>query len=135
MRVLLLLRSLARHTSTMASLATLARDVGEPGDALARNTVTDYHEALTRLMVVEDQPAWVPHLLSRSRIRTSPRRYFADPSLAVAALGTTPEHLLHDLEFLGFLFESLVARDLRVYTRHVNPAYSSGPEWSIVGGR
>lgn len=118
-RILLLMRSLARHTSTMASLATLARDVGGPEEALAKNTVSDYHEALTRLMMVEDQPAWAPHLRSRSRVRTSPRRHFVDPSLAVAALRATPERLLEDPELLGLLFESLVVRDLRVYGQSV----------------
>jgi predicted AAA+ superfamily ATPase len=116
-KVLLLMRSLARNVSTMTSLATLARDVGEPDEALAKNTVSAYHEALTRLMVVDDQPAWAPHLRSRSRVRTSPRRHFVDPSVAVATLRATPERLLQDLNLLGFLFESLVIRDLRVYAQ------------------
>jgi predicted AAA+ superfamily ATPase len=104
----------------MASLATLARDVGGPHDGLAKNTVGAYHEALTRLMIVEDQPAWAPHLRSRSRVRTSPKRHFVDPSVAVAALRATPERLLQDLELLGLLFESLVVRDLRVYAQHAD---------------
>lgn len=116
-KVLLLMRSLARNVSTMTSLATLARDVSGPDEALAKNTVSSYHDALTRLMVVEDQPAWAPHLRSRSRVRTSPRRHFVDPSLAVAVLRATPERLLEDLNLLGFLFESLVVRDLRVYAQ------------------
>jgi predicted AAA+ superfamily ATPase len=116
-KVLLLMRSLARNLSTMTSLATLARDVGEPDEALARNTVSAYYDALKRLMVVEDQPAWAPHLRSRSRVRTSPRRHFVDPSLAVAVLRATPERLLKDMGFVGFLFESLVVRDLRIYSQ------------------
>ncbi len=116
-KVLLLMRSLARNVSTMTSLATLARDVGELDETLAKRTVSAYYEALTRLMVVEDQPAWAPHLRSRSRVRTSPRRHFVDPSLAVAILRVTPERLLQDLNLLGFLFESLVVRDLRVYAQ------------------
>jgi predicted AAA+ superfamily ATPase len=116
-KVLLLMRSLARNLSTMASLATLARDVGEPDEALAKNTVSAYYDALTRLMVVEDQPAWAPHLRSRSRVRTSPRRHLVDPSLAVAVLRATPERLLKDMDFVGFLFESLVIRDLRIYSQ------------------
>ena len=116
-KVLLLMRSLARHVSTMVSLATLARDVDAVNEALAKNTVSTYYDALTRLMVVEDQPAWAPHLRSRSRVRTSPRRHFVDPSLAVAVLRATPERLLQDLNLLGFLFESLVIRDLRVYAQ------------------
>jgi len=116
-KVLLLMRSLARNVSTMTSLATLARDVGGPDEALAKNTVSSYHEALRRLMVVEDQQAWAPHLRSRSRVRTSPRRHFVDPSVAVGVLRATPERLLGDLRLLGFLFESLVVRDLRVYAQ------------------
>ena len=106
-----------RNVSTTTSLATLARDVGEPDQALAKNTVRAYYDALSRLMIVEDQPAWAPHLRSRSRIRSSPKRHFVDPSLAVAALRATPERLLEDLNLLGFLFESLVVRDLRVYAQ------------------
>jgi hypothetical protein len=116
-KVLLLMRSLARNVSTMVSLATLARDVDAVNEALAKNTVSAYYDALTRLMVVEDQPAWAPHLRSRSRVRTSPRCHFVDPSLAVAVLRATPERLLQDLNLLGFLFESLVIRDLRVYAQ------------------
>jgi predicted AAA+ superfamily ATPase len=116
-KVLLFMRSLARNLSTMTSLATLARDVGDPDEALAKNTVSAYYDALRRLMVVEDQPAWAPHLRSRSRVRTSPRRHFADPSLAVAVLRATPERLLRDMGFVGFLFEALVIRDLRIYSQ------------------
>lgn len=116
-KVMNLMRSLARNVSTMVSLATLARDMAGVEEALAKNTVSAYYDALSRLMVVEDQPAWAPHLRSRSRVRTSPRRHFADPSLAVAALRATPDRLLQDLNLLGFLFESLVIRDLRVYAQ------------------
>ncbi|MFV2070578.1 MAG: ATP-binding protein [Pirellulales bacterium] len=116
-KVSMLMRSLARNVSTMASLSTLARDVEGSAEALAKNTVSTYYDALTRLMVVEDQPAWAPHLRSRSRIRTTPRRHFVDPSLAVAVLRATPERLPTDMNLLGFLFESLVVRDLRVYSQ------------------
>lgn len=116
-RVLKLMRAIARNVSTMAPLTTLARDVSEDGDALARNTVDTYYNALERLMVVEDQPAWAPHLRSRSRLRTAPKRHFVDPSLAVAIMRATPERLLSDLNHLGFLFESLAVRDLRIYAQ------------------
>ena len=76
-----------------------------------------YLAVLERLMIIEDQPAWTPHLRSRARLRRGPKRHFADPSLAVAALGATPDRLLEDLELFGFLFESLVVRDLRVYAQ------------------
>ena len=115
-----LLRALARHVATEASLATLMADTGgaegEDG-ALARETVRDYLDALERVMIIEDQPAWAPHLRSRSRIRNAAKRHFVDPSLAAAALRATPARLLADLNALGLLFESLVVRDLRVYAQ------------------
>jgi predicted AAA+ superfamily ATPase len=76
--------------------------------------VADHLQALERLMVLENQPAWRPHLRSKAALRQAPRRHFCDPSLAVAALGGSPDRLLKDLEWLGLLFESLVIRDLRV---------------------
>ena len=79
------------------------------------HTADAYLTALERLMIVEDQPVWAPHLRSRSRLRGAPKRHFVDPSLAVAALRADPDRLLQDLTWLGFLFESLVIRDLRVY--------------------
>lgn len=59
-------------------------------------------------MVIEDQPAWAPHLRSRARLRKAPKRHFVDPSLALAAVGAAPERLLQDLEWFGQVFESLV---------------------------
>jgi hypothetical protein len=87
---------------------------------LDRGTVSDYLAALTRLFVVEDQPAWRPHLRSRYRLRTAEKRHFTDPSLAVAALRATPATLTSDLNLLGFLFESLAVRDLRIYAQRMD---------------
>ncbi len=112
-----LLRSLARNVATPVTLSRLAADVGEEGSALKTDTVAEYLDALDRLMVVENQPAWSPHLRSRTALRQMPVRHFVDPSLAVAALRATPARLTADLEFLGLLFESLVIRDLRVYAQ------------------
>ena len=111
-RVGALLRSLGRHCATEARLSTLAADV-----ALDERTVTDYLQALERLMVIEDQPAWAPHLRSRARLRKAPKRHFVDPSLALAATGAAAERLLEDFEWFGQLFESLVIRDLRVLSQ------------------
>jgi uncharacterized protein len=116
-RVGRLLRSLARHVATEASIATLSTDAGGADGALARDTVSDYLAALERLMITEDQPAWAPHLRSRSRVRSASKRHFIDPALACAALRATPDRLLADLQLLGLLFESLVVRDLRVYAQ------------------
>ena len=112
-----LLRSLARNVATPVALSTLAADAGEAGRALKPDTVTEYLDALGRLMVLENQPAWSPHLRSRTTLRQTPVRHFVDPSLAVAALQVTPPRLMDDLQFLGLLFESLVVRDLRVHTQ------------------
>ncbi len=71
-------------------------------------------------MVVEDQPAWAPHLRSRSILRRAPTRHFVDPSLAVAALRASPDRLLKDLQLFGLLLESLVVRDLRVYAQAID---------------
>lgn len=116
-RVARLFASLARNVATHAAATTLARDTGGADGPLKDDTVREYLGALERLMVIEDQPAWAPHLRSSYRLRTAPKRHFVDPSLAVAALRATPDRLLDDLNLLGFLFESLVVRDLRVYAQ------------------
>ncbi|MCF8133674.1 MAG: DUF4143 domain-containing protein, partial [Synechococcus sp. Tobar2m-G35] len=112
-----LLRALGRHCATEAKLSTLAADTGGADGALDERTVTGYLQALERLMVIENQPAWAPHLRSRARLRKAPRRHFVDPSLAMAAMGASAERLLLDLEWFGQLFESLVIRDLRVLSQ------------------
>ena len=116
-RVARLLASLARNVATHAAATTLAKDTGGAEGPLKDDTVREYLGALERLMVVEDQPAWAPHLRSKHRLRTAPKRHFVDPSLAVAALRATPDRLLGDLNLFGFLFESLVVRDLRIYAQ------------------
>lgn len=116
-RIRRLLASLARNVATNASAATLAADTGGGEEQLKDDTVREYLAALRRLMVVEDQPAWSPHLRSRHRLRTAAKRHFVDPSLAAAALRATPDRLLADLELFGLMFESLVIRDLRVYAQ------------------
>ena len=119
-RVERLLVALARHVATYATLSTITADAAGSDALLHSETAADYLRALERLMIVEDQPAWAPHLRSRSRLRAAPKRHFVDPSLAVAALGASPERLLTDLNYVGFLFESLVIRDLRIYVQPVD---------------
>jgi len=109
-----LLRSLARNTATDVAITVLAADAGGGDGPLDRHTVAEYLDILDRLMIIEDQPAWAPHLRSRAYLRSSPKRHFVDPSLAVAALGAGRDPLLQDLNLLGLLFESLVVRDLRI---------------------
>ena len=114
-RVKKLLRSFARNNSTIASNATLRRDLLEDGESLAQNTITSYVSALSRLFVITEIPGWQPEARSRARVRISPKRMFSDPSLAVAALRVGPEHLKYDLNTFGFLFENLCIRDLLTY--------------------
>lgn len=109
-----LLRSLARNVATEAAVAVLSADAGGADGPLDRHTTSAYLDALERLMIVENLPAWAPHMRSKATLRSSPKRHLVDPSLAVAALGAGPERLLRDLSLLGLLFESLVVRDLRV---------------------
>lgn len=116
-RVGALLRALGRHCATEAKLSTLAADTGGADGPLDERTVSGYLQALERLMVIENQPAWAPHLRSRARLRKAPKRHFVDPSLAMAAMGASAERLLQDLEWFGQLFESLVIRDLRVLSQ------------------
>ncbi len=111
------LQSLARNTATVVSAATMARDTQGSDGSFTEQTARSYLAALEQLMVVEQQPAWAPHLRSRSRLRISRKRHFVDPSLATAALGAAPEHLLEDVPWFGFVFESMVVRDLRVYSQ------------------
>ncbi|MGB2738672.1 MAG: DUF4143 domain-containing protein [Candidatus Nanopelagicales bacterium] len=112
-----LFQSLARNVATAASITTIATDVGEADSPLDRDTAREYLAALERLMVVEDQPAWQPHLRSKYRLRLGAKRHFVDPCLAVAALRSSPEQLVKDLQFAGMLFESMVIRDLRTYSQ------------------
>lgn len=118
-KVWTVLRSLARNVGTEVSLTTLARDTGGGDGPVDEETARSYLGALERLMVIENQPAWSPRLRSRARLRSAPKRHFCDPSLATAALRAGPELILRDLNYLGFLFESLVVRDLRVYAQHL----------------
>lgn len=115
-KVMRLIQSIARNISTEASLAALAKDAGGSGRDINHETVSDYHYALERLMTVENLPAWNTHIRSADMLRKSPKRHFADPSLAVGALGLSIDKLTADLHYLGLLFESLVIRDLRIYS-------------------
>jgi len=110
-----LLASYARNVATDAALKTIGRTAERP---LSEPTIHDYVRALKRLYLIEDQESWKPSLRSRVRLAATPKRHLADPSLAVAALGTTPERLLGpEIELSGLLFESQVVHDLRVYAQ------------------
>jgi hypothetical protein len=113
-----LLRSLARNTATLVDVSALEKDVfAKEKSAITRPTIYDYLDALSRLMILEDQPAWSPHLRSSYTLRKAPKRHFTDVALAIAALGANAKALMNDLKFTGFLFESLATHDLRVYAQ------------------
>ncbi len=115
-RVRRLMRAYARHQGTQASVATLLDDLrANESSALDENTIASYLDALRKIFVVEDLPAWNPNLRSKTAIRTADTRYFVDPSIAAAALGLGPEDLMNDLDTMGFFFEAMCIRDLRVF--------------------
>lgn len=108
-------RSYARNICTCAERKTIEGDV-RTNYEISTNTISDYIEALKKLYIIEDVDAWCPAIRSKTAIRASVKRNLIDPSLAVAALGITPEYFNMDFKTLGFLFESLVIRDLKVYS-------------------
>jgi hypothetical protein len=118
------LRSLARNTASEVSARTVATDVAGADSSIDYHTVLAYVRALARVFVVEDLPTWAPELRSRGVLRSSVKRHFVDPSLAAAALGAGVDRLLADPETLGFLFESLVVRDLRIYGQAIGATVS-----------
>ncbi len=116
-----LMRAYARHQGTQASIATLKEDLkGNDTTALDNNTINSYLDALRKIFVIEDMPAWNPNLRSKTAIRTAATRYFVDPSIAPAALGLGPADLMNDLNTMGLFFEAMCIRDLRVFAEALN---------------
>lgn len=112
-----LMRSYARMQGGQVSIGTITADIKvNEAEGISDVTIESYLNALRKIFVIEDMPAWNPNLRSKTAIRTSDTRYFVDPSIAVAALGIGPNDLINDLETLGLLFETLCVRDLRVYS-------------------
>jgi len=116
-----LLRSYARHVGTRSALETIRKDVlANHTDTFDSGTLYSYIDALKKIFVIEDAPAWNPNLRSKTAIRTTDTRYFVDPSIATAALGVSPQDLLNNLETMGFMFENLCIRDLRIYADYLD---------------
>ena len=112
----MLLKSLSRNESTVVSNETLIKDI----DSIeSRITLRDYLDVLDRLHIIENQEAFVKNYRSKERIGKSPKRHLTDPSLACASLNMNVDKLLKDLKTFGFLFESLVERDLRIYIEYL----------------
>ena len=109
--------SLARNVATAATLQTIAQDaaLGDEAGAPAASTVTSYLDMLESMYIIESLHGWDAPVRAKSRLRTKPKRYFADPSIPAAALGMGPERLLSDGQTFGLFFESLCIHDLRAY--------------------
>ena len=115
-RVRRLMRSYARNQGGQVPNTVLAQDIAANDEkSINEETVASYVNALRKIFVVEDMPAWNPNLRSKTVIRSSDTRYYIDPSIAAAALGIGPNDLINDLKTFGFLFETLCVRDLRVF--------------------
>lgn len=120
-RIQRLMRAYSRHQGCQTSIASMRDDIKVNDDAsLDENTISSYLNALRKIFVIEDMPAWNPNLRSRTAIRTADTRYFVDPSIATAALGLGPDDLINDLKAMGLLFECLCVRDLRVFAESLN---------------
>ena len=109
-----ILNSYSRNICTLADTKTILQDVYN-STGMSDSTLYDYLEALEKLFIVEDVDAWCPSIRSKSAIRSSSKRNFVDPSIAAAAMGVGPDYFDNDFKTLGFLFESLCIRDLKVY--------------------
>lgn len=115
-----LMRSYSRHISTQATIKTITDDITNNFDSINRKTVSEYIEALKKIFVIEDLPAWSPSLRSKATISTSSTRHFVDPAIAAYFLDAGPKDLLNDIRTMGLLFESLVIRDLRIYAESLD---------------
>lgn len=118
-----ILQSYSRNICTLAGTGTIIADVKANYD-ISDQTVYDYIHALEKLYIIEDIEAWCPSFRSKSSIRSSNKRNLIDPSIAVAALGMSPEYFNTDFRTLGFLFESLCIRDLKIYSAALDGAIS-----------
>ena len=118
-RVKTIMQSYARNISTLATDEAILKDVRANFANMNKTTYYSYIDALTRLFVINNVPAWNPNIRSATAIRSSSKKEFIDPSIAVASLGLTPESLLYDLNKFGFIFENLCIRDLTVYSSSV----------------
>lgn len=120
-RVKRLMRSYARNQGSQIPNTVIAQDIAANDESsMDADTVASYLNALRKIFVVEDMPAWNPNLRSKTAIRSSDTRYYIDPSIAAAALGIGPQDLISDLKTFGFLFETLCVRDLRVFADALN---------------
>ena len=119
-RTRMILRSLARNISTTANLSVIREDTKTNDNDISEKTIADYLKALEKLYIIDDVEAWQPKLRSKTDIRTSKKREFVDPSIAVASLRATDKDLLKDFKTFGLIFESLCIRDLKIYSQNID---------------
>lgn len=112
-----IMKSYARNLCTLAKKTNMLKDMIAESESITMVTFDDYVAALEKLFVIEDIEAWNPLIRSATAIRSGKKRCFVDPSIAVAALGLSPQLLELDLKTFGFIFECMVLRDLRVYSQ------------------
>ena len=113
-----LMKAYSRAIGTQSKIPTIIEDIASnETDKISELTISSYIQALKKIFVIEDSYAWNPNLRSKVAIRTSETRYFTDPSIATASLGLGPKDLLNDLKTMGFFFENMCLRDLRVYSQ------------------
>lgn len=119
----MLLRSLARNESTLVTNEKLINDIDEytteENYQLSRNTISDYINVLENIHLIQNQLPFSEKIRSSVRVGKTSKRHFIDPSLACSVLGLKQEQLIKDLELFGFMFESLVVRDLRIYIEYL----------------
>ena len=120
----LILRTYARNISTLAKKSNMLKDIRANVETCSDNTLDNYLDALRKLFVIQDIDAWSPAVRSATAIRRGPKREFIDPSIAVAALGLSPESLLLDLKTFGFIFECMCIRDLKAYSQALGGSMS-----------
>lgn len=116
-----LMKSYARNQGSQTAYTVIRDDIAaNDSELITDDTVYAYTNALRKIFVIEDMPAWNPNLRSKTAIRTSDTRYFIDSSIATASLGLGPEDLIKDLNTMGLFFETMCVRDLRVYAESID---------------
>lgn len=115
-----ILESLARATGSEASNKKILNDLSYFDTSISENTLIDYLDVLNKLYIIEDLKSWNPNLRSKTIIRSTPARFFVDPSIGASVLNLSSSKLMKDFETFGLFFESLVIRDLRIYAESIN---------------
>ena len=120
-RARMIIRSYARYQGTQTPVSMIRKDVeANDNDSISDDTINSYLNALRQIFVIKDMPSWNPNLVSKTAIRTTPTRYFIDPSIATASLRIGPEDLVGNLAIFGLIFETMCVRDLRVYAQSLD---------------